>query len=191
MQNKKTKKQKSKNFYEVDNPFFNKKYNNKTYGKITNSIIKDLIALKEKFPGLTAIDSEARYNLVKGTENFLVTFQYNNPKTGAIDWSVEMKEYKKPQLPEGKTPITLDMLPDYAFLGKIGDILVTLEFKTNSTKIKNEIISILKKHGAIKQNKKAANSIYLPFLWGFAPSPTKGLRPLETYFYWIIFRSGR
>ncbi len=141
-------------FYNSKSAFFNKKFNNKTYGEIANNIIADLIALKIKFPELTAIDSEARHNLAKGTEDFLVTFEYNNPKTRAIDWFVQMKEYRKSQLPEGKTPQTEDMLPDYAFLGKIQDMLIIFDFKPKNPKLKNKIISILKKNNAIKQDKR-------------------------------------
>jgi len=154
MPKEKSKKKTSNNFYEVNDPFFNKKYNNKTYGQIANDIISNLVALKIKFRGLTAIDSEARYNLVKGLDKFGVTFQYNNPKTQKIEWYIKLSEYKKPETPEGKTPLTLDMLPDYSFLGKIGAMLVIFDFKTNSTKVKKEIISLLKKNGAVKQDKR-------------------------------------
>ena len=144
----------SKVFYKVNDSFYKQTYNGKTYGEISNKIIADLVNLKTKFPELTAIDSEARYNLVKGTENFSVTFQYNNPKTQKIEWSVEMREYQTPDTPEGKTPITQDMLPDYAFLGKIKNMLVIFDMKTNNAKLKTEIVSILKKDGAVAQDKR-------------------------------------
>ena len=144
----------SKIFYKVNDSFYTEKHNSQTYGEIANNIIKDLIALKTKFPELKGISQNGDYNLVKGVEVFGVTFQYNDAETGKIEWSVDISKYKKPELPEGKTPLSLDMLPDYAFIGKIGEMLVVLDFNTDNNKLKNEIISILKKNGAVEQDKR-------------------------------------
>jgi hypothetical protein len=138
-----------KSYYEVKDKFYNETFNGKTYGRITNNIIADLMLLKKDYPELTGISKDAMYNLVKGVEVFGVTFQYDNEKTNRIDWSVEISEYKKPKpLPEGKTPLSLDMMPKYAFIGKIGEILVLVNFNIKNDKLRNSIINILKKNGA-------------------------------------------
>ncbi len=142
-----------KTFYETADPFFYQDYNGKTYGQIANSIIGDLVDLKKDLPQLTEISEDARYNLNKSGDVFRVVFEYNNKDTGRIDWSVEMTEYKPNTLPEGKIPLTLDMVPDYTFIGKIGGAVVTFDFKNGDGKIKDKIIDILKNNGAVEQNK--------------------------------------
>ncbi len=141
-------------YYETTDQFSNQAYNGKTYGQITNNIIDDLIGLKNEFPQLTEISEDARYNLTKGTDNFWVVFQYNNKDTGRIDWSVEMEKYTKPVLPEGKTPFTIDMVPDRTFIGMLGETIVILDFNNGDEKVKDKIINILKNNGAVEKGKE-------------------------------------
>ncbi len=143
-----------KKYYETTDQFSNQTYDGKTYGQTANNIIGGLIDLKKEFPQLTEISENARYNLNKSGDVFRAVFEYNNKNTGRIDWSVEMTEYKPGNLPEGKIPPTLDMVPDYAFIGKIGDMLVLFNFGTGDEEIKNSIIDILKNSGALEQNKE-------------------------------------
>jgi len=145
-------------YYETSDPFFNQKQSGKTYGQIANAIIGELAGLKKDFPELTGIYDNPDYNLTKSLDAFRVVFQYNDTKAGGILWSVELEKYERPTLPEGKTPLPPEMMPDYDFIGKIGDMLVLVSFKEENDQVKNRIIEILKQNGAVEQDK----SILIP-----------------------------